>query len=75
MDKKFEVANKDAPTPVEEKKLQCNDIAVSAIHEALDENVFEKIKNLVVAHEIWKKLEESYEGTVGVKTAKAYILK
>jgi hypothetical protein len=34
---KFEVANPEAPTPVEEKKLQCNGIAISALHKALDD--------------------------------------
>jgi hypothetical protein len=38
---KFEVANPEAPTPVEEKKLQFNDIAISALHEALDDKTFE----------------------------------
>ena len=28
-----------------------------------------------MAHEAWKKLEESFEGTQAVKGAKAYILK
>jgi len=28
-----------------------------------------------MAHDAWKKLEESYEGTQAVKGAKAYILK
>jgi hypothetical protein len=37
---KFVVANPEAPTPVEEKKLQCNDIAISALHEALDDKTF-----------------------------------
>jgi len=71
---KFEVANENAPTPVEEKKLQCNDIAISALHEALDDKTFEKIKNIEVAHDAWAKLEEMFEGTKGTKTAKAYIL-
>ena len=36
---------------------------------------FEQIKNIERAHEAWKKLEESFEGTQAVKGAKAYILK
>jgi len=28
---KCEVANENAPTPVEEKKVQCNDIAISVL--------------------------------------------
>jgi hypothetical protein len=54
-----------------EKKLQCNDIAISALHEALDDKTFEQVKNIEVDHDAWAKLEETFEGT---KTAKAYIL-
>jgi hypothetical protein len=71
---KFEVANLEAPSVVEEKKLQCNDITMSALHEALDDKTFEQIKDIEIAHDAWAKLEESFEGTKGVKTAKAYIL-
>jgi hypothetical protein len=55
--------------------LQNNDIVLSAIHDALDERTFEQIKNIKMAHEAWKKLEELFEGTQAVKGAKAYILK
>ena len=72
---KIEVANAEAPTVGEEVLLQNNDIALSAIHDALDERTFEQIKNIEIAHEAWKKLEESFEGTQAVKGAKAYILK
>ena len=52
-----------------------NDIALIAIHDALDERTFEQIKNTEIAHDAWKKLEESFKGTQAVKGAKAYILK
>ena len=71
---KFEVANPEAPTPVEERKLQANDIAISSLHEALNDSTFEQVKNITVAHDAWAKLEESFVGTEGIKTAKAYIL-
>ena len=71
---KFEVANDNATTPVEEKKLQCNDIAICALHEALDDKTFEQIKNIEIAHDAWAKLEKTFKGTKGTKTAKAYIL-
>ena len=48
---KIEVANSEAPTAAEEILLQNNDIALSAIHDALDEKTFEKIKNIRIAHE------------------------
>jgi hypothetical protein len=72
---KFEVADPENPIAAEEVLLQDNDIALSAIHDALDERTFEKIKNIEIAHDTWKKLEESFEVTQAVKGAKAYILK
>ena len=69
---KIEVANTEAPTVAEEVLLQNNDIALSAIYDALDERTFEQIKNIEMAHEAWKKLEESFEGTQAMKGAKAY---
>ena len=75
METKIEVANLEAPSTAEEVLLQNNDIALSAIHDALDEKTFEQIKNTEMIHEAWKKLEESFERTQAVKGAKAYILK
>ena len=70
---KIEIEDLENPTAPEELLLQCNDIALNAIHDAIDERTFEKIKNIEMAHEAWKKLEESFEGTQVVKGAKAYI--
>ncbi|XP_066333764.1 protein pxr-1-like [Miscanthus floridulus] len=75
VEKKVELANAENPTPREEEKLQFNDIALSAIDEAIDPKVFEQIKDLESAHEAWKRFEESFEGTQAVKGAKSYILK
>ena len=72
---KIEIDDEEAPTAAEEILLQNNDIALSDIHDALDERIFEQIKNIERAHEAWKKLEESFEGTQPMKGAKAYILK
>jgi hypothetical protein len=72
---KIEIANPENSTAAKEVLLQNNDIALSAIHDAIDERTFEQIKNIEMAHEAWKKLEESFEGTQVVKGAKAYILK
>jgi hypothetical protein len=68
---KIEVANAEALTVTEEVLLQNNDIALSFIHNALDERTFEQIMNIEKAHEAWRKLEESFEGTQTVKGAKA----
>ena len=72
---KIEIADPATPTTSEEVLLQNNDIALSVIHDAMDERTFEKIKNIEMAHETWKKLKESFEGTQAVKGVKAYILK
>ena len=55
---KIEIEDEEAPTTVEELLLQNNDIALSAIHDAIDERTFEQIENIKMAHESWKKLEE-----------------
>ena len=73
METKIEIANEEAPTTTKERLLQNNDIALSAIHDALVERTFEQIKNNERAHDAWKKLEESFEGTKAIKGAKAYI--
>ena len=72
---KIEIEDSKNPTTVEEVLLQNNGIALSAIHDAIDKRTFEQIKNIEMAHEAWKKLEESFEGTQAMKGAKAYILK
>jgi hypothetical protein len=48
---KIEIANEKAPTVTEEVLLQNNSIALSVIHDALDERTFEQIKNIEMAHE------------------------
>ena len=72
---KIEIVDPENPTVAEEVFLQNNDIALSAIHDAINERTFEKIKNIEMAHEAWKKLEESFEGTKAIKGARAYILR
>ena len=68
---KIEIADTENPTANKEVLLQNNDIALSAIHDAIDERTFEQIKNIEMAHEAWKKLEESFEGTKAMKGAEA----
>jgi hypothetical protein len=72
---KIEIEDPENPTAGEEVLLQNNNIALSAIYDAIDERTFEQIKNIEMAHEAWKQLEESFEGTKAIKGAKAYILK
>jgi hypothetical protein len=54
---------------------QCNTMALNTIYNAIDSKVFEQIKDCERASEVWKRLEEIYEGTPAVKSAKLYILK
>ena len=54
---KIEIANPENPTTAEEVLLQNNDIALSAIHDAIDERIFKQIKNTEMAHEAWKKFK------------------
>ena len=71
----MEIPDPENPTAPEEVLLQNSDIALIAIHDVIDERTFEQIKNIEMAYEAWKKLEESFEGTQAVKGAKAYIPK
>jgi hypothetical protein len=75
VEESFVVLDMKDPTPREEKKLQLNDQALNVIYEALDPKAFESIQDLEFAHEVWKRLEDSYEGTSAVKEAKLYIFK
>ena len=54
---KIEIEDPENPITVEEVLLQNNGIALIAIHDAIDERIFEQIKNIEMAHEAWKKLE------------------
>ena len=45
---KIEIEDPENPTMVEEVLLQNNDIALSAIHDVLDERTFEQICNTLV---------------------------
>jgi hypothetical protein len=53
---KIEIEDLENPIVAEEVLVQNNDIALSAIHDAIDERTFEQIKNIEMAHEAWKKL-------------------
>ena len=45
------------------------------MHQHIDSKVFEQVKDLEKASEVWTRLEETYEGTTTVKSAKLYTLK
>ena len=48
---KIEIEDPENPTTAKEVLLQNNSIALSAIHDALNERSFEQIKNIEMAHE------------------------
>jgi hypothetical protein len=50
-------------------------MALNTIYNAIDFKVFEQIKDCDRASEVWKRLEETYEGTLAVKSVKLYIFK
>ena len=63
-----------SPTKTRPTNKQCNTMAVNTIYNSIDSKVFEQIKDCERA-KVWKRLEETYEGTPAVKSAKLYILK
>jgi hypothetical protein len=46
----------------------------NTIYNAIDSKVFEQIKDLERAHEVWNRSKEIYEGTPAIKSVKLYIL-
>lgn len=50
------------------RRLQLNDPSLNVNYEAHDLKVFKSIKDLDFAHEVYKRLEGSYEGTPTIKS-------
>jgi hypothetical protein len=71
----FMILDPDNLTNNDKANKQCNTMALNTIYNAIDSKVFEQIKDCERASEVWKRLEEIYEGTPAVKSAKLYILK
>ena len=74
---KIEIEDEDAPTTAEEILLQNNDIALSAIHDALDKRTFEQIKNTKkppqfdgTNYPYWKSKMTTYIKSINRKTWK-----
>jgi len=63
------------PADNERANKQCNTMTVNTIYNGIDSKVFEQVKDLEKASEVWTRLEETYEGTTMVKSAKLYMLK
>jgi hypothetical protein len=62
-------------TDNERANKQCNTMALNTIYNGIDSKVFEQVKDLEKASEVWTRLEEIYEGTTTIKSAKLYMLK
>ena len=71
----YAIIDPNKVTKQDRANKQCNTMALNTIYNAIDSTVFEQIKDLERASEVWKRLEEAYEGTPVVKSAKLYILK
>jgi hypothetical protein len=71
----FVTLDLDNLTNSDKANKRCNTMALNTIYNAIDSKVFEQIKDSERASELWKRLEETYEGTPRVKSAKLYILK
>jgi hypothetical protein len=71
----YVILDPDNLTNNDKANKQCNTMALNTIYNTIDSKVFEQIKNCHRASEVWKRLEETYKGTLEVKSAKLYILK
>jgi hypothetical protein len=71
----FVVLKQDEQSASDNENILTNDQAMNVFYDALDINEFNRIKNLITAHEIWTKLMEIHEGTIIVKSAKLYVCK
>ena len=71
----YAIIDPDNLTNQDKANKQCNTMALNTIYNAIDSKVFEQIKDYERANEVWTRLEETYEGTPAVKSAKLYILK
>ena len=65
----YVILDPDNPANQDKANKQCNTMALNTIYNAIDSKVFEQIKDCEKASEVWKRLEETYEGTPEVKSA------
>jgi len=68
----FDPAN---PTDNERANKQHNTMVLNAIYNGIDSKVFEQVKDFKKAIEVWTRLEEIYESTTTIKSAKLCMLK
>ena len=63
----YAIIDPDNLTNQDKTNKQCNTMTLNTIYNAIDSKVFEQIKNCERANEVWRRLEETYEGTPAVK--------
>jgi hypothetical protein len=71
----FAIIDPDHLTDEDRANRTCNRMALNTLYNGIDTKVFEGIKDLELANEVWTRLSEIYEGTKVVKSAKLYGLK
>jgi hypothetical protein len=67
----YAIIDPDNLTPNDRINNQCNTVTLNTIYTAIDAKVFEQIKDLEKASEVWTRLEETYEDTSMVKECQA----
>jgi outer membrane protein assembly factor BamD (BamD/ComL family) len=71
----FVIIDPDHLTDEDRANRTCNRMTLNTLYNNIDTKVFEGIKDLELANEVWTRLSETYEGTKIVKSAKLYGLK
>jgi hypothetical protein len=71
----FVIVDPSNLTDNERANKQCNTMAPNTIYNDIGSKVFEQVKDLERASEVWTRLEKTYEGATTVKSAKLYMLK
>jgi hypothetical protein len=63
----FAIIDPENLTPNDRINKQCNTMTLNTLYNGIDAKVFEQIKDLERASEVWARLEETYEGTSTIK--------
>jgi hypothetical protein len=71
----FAIIDPNHLTDEDRANRTCNGMALNTLYNGIDTKVFEGIKDLELANEVWTRLSEIYEGTKVVKSVKLYGLK
>jgi len=61
MENDFMILDPTNPTGNERSNKQYNTMALNTIYNGIDSKVFEQVKDLQKASEVWTRLEETYE--------------